>query len=169
MASASDPSPVREYFEPLVRQSLQDLLIPDDGVGGYLADVLVRGAFIPAPPTFTDRLAEIARAWNVAGPHFDPRREVTLRQELADYALLMSGFFWDVVRDAGATRVHTRLGRRAYRFVAEHRRARGEADAPLYRALADRFTTYAGVLTYLREVYVAAPFEPRWLGSSVSV
>lgn len=161
-------NPVREYFEPLVRQSLQDLLIPDDGIAGYLSDVLVRATFAPRPASLAERLAEIARVWDIAGPHFDPRQEITLRRELGDHALMMSGFFWDVVRDAGTTRVHSRLGRRAYRFVAEHRRALGEPDAALYRALAERFTTYAGVLTYLREIYVAAPFEPRWIPAAAN-
>ncbi len=165
MHSPRVSDPLDEYFESLVRRSLTDLQVPDDGAGDYLVGALARAAGLPRPASVAERLADIQRAWDPGVGSFDPRREVTLRRELGDHALVMTGFFWDALRERGTTRHHTRLGREAYRFVAEYHRALGDAEAALFRTLADRFTLYAGVLTYLREVYVAAPFEPRWITS----
>ncbi|MBI1847418.1 MAG: hypothetical protein HYR86_10650 [Candidatus Rokubacteria bacterium] len=163
---------MRDYFRLCVQHSFEDL-----GLGGeteiatpYLTDLLVRFAEADhvTPPgadgaplvSVADRLAEIQRVWALDGPLFDPAREIEISRQLGDYTLFMSGFFWERVRDMAASRHYTRVGRRAYRVVAEHHRAAGSEDALVFRALSERFIRYAGVLTYMREVYVGANFAP---------
>jgi hypothetical protein len=166
---------VRDFFAATVRQCFDDLDLPDDGVADYLTGLLERfiraDAMHPAGATgarlvsLADRLAEVQRAWTLDGPHFDPLREVEIRRDLADYALVMYGFFWEHVRDRSAQRHHARQGCRSYRFVAEYHRARGEQQARVYAALAARFDTYAALLSYLRDVHLGADFaaSPRRL------
>jgi hypothetical protein len=151
---------LRDFFLLCVRRSLVDLALPEDDAEPYLADMLARNA---ARSEFglggiADRLVEIHRVWQIDGPHFDPVREVELRREIGDYTLFMTGFLWERVEAMSAQHHYTRLGSSAYRFVAEHRRALGEPDAAVYRALSEGFMRYAVVLMYVREVY--ADVEP---------
>jgi hypothetical protein len=55
---------------------------------------------------------------------------------------------------------YIREGKRAYRFVSEHDRAGAQPYAGLFRALADRFEGYAGVLAYTRKVNFRPEFVP---------
>lgn len=160
--------PIKEYFGRHVRQSFEDLGLADHTAAEYLSSLLARfsltGALFPLGQggsellSLADRLREIQRVWDIDGPDFDPGREVELRRQIGDYTLFMTGFFWEHVRATSMVGHYTRAGRRAYRFVAEHERALGGRDARLFRLLARRFKTYAGVITYLREVYVEAMF-----------
>jgi hypothetical protein len=151
---------LRDYFLRCLHRSFGDLAVAEEGAAPYLSDLLSRYALRPdfGLPGIADRLAEIHRAWQLEGPEFDPGREVVLRREIGDYTLFMTGFLWERVEAMAAQHHYTRLGSSAYRFVAEHHRAQGRTDAPVYRALADGFMRYAVVLMYLREVY--ADVEP---------
>ncbi len=163
---------MREYFSVCVQHSFDDLgrSAHREIAAPYLTDLLVRFAQTDSltPPaadgaplvSMADRIAELQRVWTLDSPQFDPGREIELCRQLGDYALFMSGFFWERVRAAATGRHYTRMGRRAYRIVAEYHRACGSADAPVFRALSQRFLRYAGLLTYMREVYVGANFVP---------
>ena len=50
--------------------------------------------------------------------------------------------------------------------MADIARASGEAEAPLFLRLSDRFEHYAGVLSYMRKVYMCAERWPQgeWPG-----
>jgi len=162
--------PVRALFEDALRASFTDLDIADRGTVGHLGDVLARfasaGELWPLGVTgarlesLGDRIGEIQRSWRLDGGHFDPRREVALRQGIGDYTLFMSGFFWEQVRAASMTRHYVREGKRAYRFVAAHHRAHGRPEARRFATLAARFETCAAVLSYMRDVHLGADFAP---------
>ena len=161
---------LKEFFGTTVRESFDDLSLHPGPAGDYLVELLTRFASSDElrPRTagarrlesYPDHALEIARVWDQAGPNFDPTEEVRLRHHFADYALFMTGFFWDRMRSESMTRHCVGQGKRAYRFLAEYDRARGRADAIVYQDLALNFESYAGVLTYMREVYLGADFAP---------
>lgn len=163
-------APVKEFFGETLRESFADLDISDRGTVDYLADFLARfvetGAMYPLDQTgerlesLGDRLAEIQRSWQLGGRHFDPAREVDVRRGMAEYALFMSGFFWERVRSTAVTRHYVREGKRAYRFLAEYHRAHRRPEAQVYATLAARFETVAAVLSYMRDVHLGAEFAP---------
>ena len=170
MNAAIEIMPVKALFTEAVRESFDDLDIPDKGATSYLADLLVRFAatteMLPAGVTgerlqsIADRMAEIQRSWSVDAGQFDPAREIQIRRALADYTLFMSGFFWESVKAGSLTRHYVREGKRAFRFVAEYHRAHGQAEASLYQTLGARFETYAAVMSYMRDVHLGADFAP---------
>ena len=161
---------LRELFGLTVRLSLDDLDLQHEATARYLGDLLARFTAIDALHPrgvagnrldgVADVLGEIRTAWTLDGPSFDPGRELSLRRFLADSTLLMSGFFWERARAASTRRHYIRIGRWAYRFLADHARVRGVQDVMVYRRLANRFESYAGALAYLREVYLDANLAP---------
>lgn len=160
----------RELFGQTVRLSLEDLQLRDEGTGEYLTGLLTRfvttsewlgrGSENQRLDGTADVLAEIQRVWQADEPHFDPARELTLRRHLGDSALFLTGFFWERARHTSTKRHHTRLGKWAYRFLADYERARGSRLASVYADLAEHFESYAGALMYLREVYLDANLAP---------
>ena len=170
MDAAIEIIPVKTLFGEALRESFEDLDIPDKGATDYLADLLMRfaatTAMLPAGvagerlESIADRVAEIQRSWSIDAEPFDPAREIQIRRGLADYALFMSGFFWESVKSQSVTRHYVREGKRAYRFLAEYHRAHGQAEARLYQTLAARFETYAAVISYMRDVHLGAEFAP---------
>lgn len=151
------PPLVREYYLDCVGRALDDLALPGDAsVSSYLSDVLARYAFrIDVHPESVARhLVEIQRCWQIDGPAFDPRREVTLRRDVADSALFLTGFLWERVATRRARRHFIRMGRDAYRFVAEYHRAAGHPEAVVFGKLSRRFLRYSVLLMYVREVYL---------------
>src|SRR5207237_8680262 len=105
-----------------------------------------------------DALLDIPVGWSDRSPHFDPGLEVALRRHIGDYTLFMLVVFQERVERMASSRYYIDEGRRAYRFVAEHRRAAAvEAWAHLFRLLADQFEGYVGVRDYARKVYLRDP------------
>lgn len=153
-----------DLLDRTVGLSFDDLDCSDAPVRDYLADLLLRfvrtddffppGRTRPRLETIGDILAEIESCWTVGSPSFAPEREVALRRHLGDTALLNAGFFWERLRNAGTRRHYVRLGRWAYRFLAEHERAHDGPQQDVFTLLAERFELYAGILTYLREIYL---------------
>ena len=163
--------PLPRFFERTLRQSFGDLALDDGPAAGYLVDVLVRfartdalhgmGEVVPRRlDGVVDAWLEIQRAWDADAPGFDPAREVRVRRHVGDYTLFMTGLFREHVERIAVADYYEREGRRAYRFVAETARGRGEPDAALFRRLADRFEHFAGALTYMRKVYLRAEQVP---------
>lgn len=154
---------LQQYLIDALRRSAEELALPrDEGVVRYLGELVARLAVRDdvRVENIAERLEAIRQAWQ-PGPDFDPGREVELRRQIGDLALYITGFVWERLHARAAQRRYIRLGRRAYRFVAEHHRAAGHPDASLYRALAGRFLRYTVLLMYLREVYVdAEPSAP---------
>ena len=159
---------LQRFFEDAVRRSLGDLARRDDPAAGYLADLLTRFAraenLYPKSvrtcrlESVVEALLDIQVVWDDRSPHFDPEREVALRRHIGDYTLFMLGVFQERVERMASSRYYIDEGRRAYRFVAEHRRAAAvEAWAHLFRLLADQFEGYVGVLDYARKVYFRDP------------
>jgi hypothetical protein len=147
---------LRDFFRATLRDSFGDLSLTPGPAGPYLVELLARFAV----DTYADRALAIQRAWDLEGDAFDPIEEVRLRHHFADYALFMTGFFWDHVRREAMLRHYVGQGRRGYHLVAEYERARGGPHVDVFRALSGGFETYAGVLTYMREVYLGADFAP---------
>ena len=165
------PSRVREYYLDCIDQALDDLGVPRDPLlSAYLGDILARYAFRidVQPASVSETLAAIRRCWDIDGDAFDPGREVTLRREVGDAVLFLTGFAWERVASRRARRHLVRTGRDAYRFLAEYHRA---ADNPrqglVFRALSRRFARYSVVLMYVREVYLDVDRE-RSVGSGES-
>ncbi|HSE92671.1 MAG TPA: hypothetical protein VLF19_05145 [Methylomirabilota bacterium] len=162
--------PVKALFDSALKASFEDLQISDRGTMGHLADLLARfaaaGDLWPVGVAGTrlqslaDRVLEIQRSWQLDGRHFDPRREVELRQGIGDYTLFMTGFFWERVKAESLTRHYVREGKRAYRFVAEFYRGLGRPEALRFATVAARFETCAAVLSYMRDIYLDAEFAP---------
>lgn len=159
------------FFESVTRQAFGDLAIDDAPALRYLTELLTRFVRtealrtlreLPGPrlDSVTDSLLAIQHVWNPDAPGFNPGTERILRRQIGDYTLFMTGIFRDHVDRLAVTGYYEHEGRRAYRFVAELARARAEADASLYRRLADRFEMYAGALTYARKVYFRADAVP---------
>ena len=171
MPSVSTTAALKDFFDHAVRDTFTDFTMADDGMVDYLAELLSRFACPEelSPPsatgtrlvTIADLQQEIQRAWESDGALFDPARELDLSRHIGDLALFMRGFFWERVRCAAATRHYTRMGTRAYRFVAEYHRATASPLASVFNALAQNFETYANLLIYVREIYVGADFAPR--------
>jgi hypothetical protein len=155
---------LQRFFQDVVRRSLGDLARRDDPAGEYLADLLTRfartenlyprGSSGRRLETVVETLLEIQNVWDERSAYFWPEHEVALRRHIGDYALFMTGIFQERVEQIASTRYYISEGKRAYRFVADHRRvADGESRARLYRRLADQFEAYVGVLDYARRVY----------------
>ena len=169
------------FFERVTRLSFGDLSLDDPPAATYLADLLTR--FARAEVLYavrdlpsrrlegvTDTLLAIQQAWDESSPGFNPESERALRRRIGDYTLFMTGVFREHVERLAVTGYYQQEGRRAYRFVSEIARAEGQAEAPLFRRLSDRFEHYAGVLSYARKVYMRADQWPEgeWPGDSFS-
>jgi hypothetical protein len=168
--SSRRPGMVKSLFGEALRASFDDLAIADHGSTDYLASLLTRFAatvdLYPLAVTgarlesLADRLAEIQRSWRLDGRHFEPSRELEIRQGIGDFTLFMCGFFWERVKGHSVSRLYVREGKRAYRFLAEYHRAQARPEAHTFQALAGRFETYAAVLSYMRDVHLGAEFAP---------
>ncbi len=160
------------FFEHVTRQSFRDLALDDPAVVRYLTDLLTRFARSEALyavheaaarrlTTVTESLLAIERVWDLEAPTFNPGEEVTLRRQVGDYTLFMTGIFREHVERLAVVDYYEREGRRAYHFVSETARARGQADAPVFRRLSARFPYWAGALQYARKVYFGhEPWPP---------
>lgn len=154
---------LRNFFNRAIRASFHDLALQDDPAATYLADLLTRfartehlyphGAALPRLETVVDMLLEIQTAWQEDSAHFQPEYELTVRQHIGDYTLFMTGVFPERVERLSSTSYYICQGKRAYRFVSEHARARSTSGAPPFRRLAERFESYAGALDYARRVH----------------
>jgi len=153
---------LRRFFERAIRASFADLAHRDDPAVPYLVDLLTRfartenlfprGSTVPRLETVADMLMEIQALWDDQAPSFRPEREVSVRRHIGDFTLFMTGIFRERVARAASTDYYIVEGKRAYRFVSEHARARDDGDAT-YRRLAERFESYASVLDYTRRVH----------------
>ena len=162
---------LKRFFDRVVRRSFGDHALRDDPAADYLSDLLTRFArtdsFHP-PSAFSPQrlesvallLLEIQQVWDVDSPGFNPVRERELRRHIGDYTLFMTGLFRERVEHLSVAGYYIREGKRAYHFVSEHDRADARPQAWLFRALADRFEGYAGVLTYVRKVYFRPEHAP---------
>jgi len=170
MAGANAPTSLQRFFDRTLRRSFGDLAIRDEAVADYLARLLTRFArtekLYPLGPTgarlesVAEVLLEIERVWEYDTPHFNPVQERELRRHIGDYTLFMIGLFRERVEGMAVTGYYIREGKRAYRFVSEHDRAGARPHAGLFRALADRFESYAEALTYMRKVYFRPELTP---------
>ncbi len=153
---------LRRFFDRAIRASFADLAHRDDPAVPYLADLLTRfartenlfprGSTVPRLETVADMLLEIQGLWDEQAPTFRPEREVSVRRHIGDFTLFMTGIFPERVERAASTDYYIVEGKRAYRFVSEHARARDDGEAP-YRRLAERFESYARMLDYARRVH----------------
>jgi len=154
---------LRNFFSRAVRASFHDLALHDEDAASYLADLLTRfartenvyprGASLPRLETVVDMLLDIQAAWQEDPAHFQPEYEITVRRHIGDYTLFMIGVFRERVERMASTGYYIAQGKRAYRFVSEHARARATAGAPPFRRLSERFESYAGALDYARRVH----------------
>lgn len=155
---------LQRFFENAVTRSLRDLARRDDPATEYLADLLTRfartenlyprGLRVRRLESVVEMLLDIQEVWDDRSPNFHPDQEVALRRHIGDYTLFMTGVFQERVDRFAGSRYYIAEGKRAYRFVAEHRRvAAGEVRAQLFRRLSDQFEGYVGVLDYARRVY----------------
>jgi hypothetical protein len=168
-----DAGSLPRFFERVTKQSFRDLTLDDPPALAYLTELLtrfartealytVRGLPTKRLDTMADALLAIDRAWNADSPEFQPEAEQALRRHIGDYTLFMTGVFREYVDRLAVTGLYEREGRRAYQFVAETARARGQAEAHLFRRLSDRFEQYTGALSYARKVYFpASEWPPR--------
>ena len=151
MSCPGSPLTLKRFFDRVVRRSFGDLAVRDDPAADYLLDLLTRFArtdTLHPPSAFSPQrvesvallLLEIQQVWDVDSPGFNPVRER--------------------VEHLSVTGYYIREGKRAYHFVSEHDRADARPQAWLFRALADRFEGYAGVLTYVRKVYFRPEHAP---------
>lgn len=151
---------IRHYYRDCIGLALDELGLPASAVPqGYLGALLARYAFRidVTPATVAGHLAEIQRCWRPGDPAFDPRREVRLRQDLGDATLFLTGFLWERVGHRNLRRSLIRLGRGAYRFLAEYHRAAGRPPAAAVFAALDRnFPRHSALLMYLREAHLDA-------------
>ncbi len=67
--------------------------------------------------------------------------------------MFMTGVFRERVERVASTGFYITQGKRAYRFVSEHARARAASGTPPYRRLAEHFERYVGALDYTRRVH----------------
>ena len=162
---------LRRFFDRAIRASFSDLAVRDDAAASYLADLLTRfarteslyppGQVVPRLETVVDMLLDVQAVWQADSPYFEPERELAIRRHIGDYTLFMLGVFRERVERVASTSHFILRGQQAYRFVAEHARARGTAAAPPYRRLAERFEHFAGALDYARRVhFFAHPEHP---------
>jgi hypothetical protein len=122
-----------------------------------------RGTAGPRLESVVDMLLEIQTAWQDDAPTFRPEHEVTVRRHIGDYTLFMTGVFPEHVERTASVRYYVSEGKRAYRFLSEHDRARGGRERAPYRRLAERFEGYMGALDYARRTYFADPTLPPFL------
>jgi hypothetical protein len=122
-----------------------------------------RGTALPRLETVVDMLMEIQAAWQEGTPAFRPEHEVLVRRHIGDYTLFMTGVFPERVERTASMSYYVSEGKRAYRFVSEHERARPTADRAPYRRLAERFEGYMRALDYARRTYFADPTLPPFL------
>lgn len=155
---------LRRFFDRAIRASFQDLALRDEAARAYLADLLARfartenlyprGVGRERLETVVDMLLDAQVIWQDDTPHFRPEHEVTLKRHIGDYTLFMLGIFRERVERMASAGYYIAQGKRAYHFVSEHDRASGATPtAPLYRALAERFESYARALDYARRVH----------------
>jgi len=119
-----------------------------------------RGTAMPRLETVVDMLLEIQHLWQEESPDFRPEHEVNVRRHIGDYTLFMTGLFPERVQRTASMGYYVSEGKRAYRFVFEHDRARGGRDRAPYRRLAERFEAYMRALDYARRVYFCDPGLP---------
>jgi hypothetical protein len=100
-------------------------------------------------------LLEIQHVWRDDTPDFRPEHEVNVRRHIGDYTLFMTGIFSERVARTASMSYYVTEGKRAYQFVSEHARGRGER-AP-YQRLAERFEGYMRALDYTRRTYFVDP------------
>ena len=156
------PVELRRFFDRAIRAGFSDLAFRDDPVLPYLVDLLTRfartenlfprGTALPRLETVVDMLMEIHGLWQEEAMTFRPEREVSVRRHIGDFTLFMTGIFRERVERSASTSYYIIEGKRAYRFVSEHARARQQGAAP-YRRLAERFENYARALDYTRRVH----------------
>lgn len=156
--------PLARFFDRATRQTFGDLALDDPPAARYLTDLLtrfartdaLRAADLVAGPrldTVVDALLRIERSWEWGAPDFAPFHERAVRRHIGDYTLFMTGLFRDHVERVASVGYYLGEGRRAYRFLADTTRSGAEAEAALFRRLAERFEQYAGALSYMRKVY----------------
>ena len=167
-----EPGLLPRFFERVTRQTFLDLGLDDGEVARYLIDLLTRFARTDALyrvdlargrklETVVDTLLAVEGAWQIGSPDFAPEREQALRQHVGDFSMFMAGVFRDHIERLGVIALYEGEGRRAYRFVAETARTKGQAEAALFHRLAAGFERFTGALTYMRKVYFrdeALPF-----------
>ncbi len=154
---------LRRFFDQAIRASFRDLALRDDPAADYLGDLLTRfartetlyppGRSVPRLETVVDMLLDAQAVWQADSPSFEPEQELVIRRHIGDYTLFMMGVFRERVERLSSAGHYIARGKQAYRFVAEHARARGAAPPPPYRRLAERFEYYAGALDYARRVH----------------
>jgi hypothetical protein len=154
---------VLQYYLDCVRLAVDELGLPGDAASErYLAGLLARYAFRidVSPETVAGCLSEIQRCWRLDDPAFDPRREVSLRQDVGDATLFLTGFLWERTSSPRVRRSFIRMGRRAYRFLAEYHRASGRPEvAVVFGALSRRFPSHSVLLMYIRETHLGVGTE----------
>ena len=172
------PLELNRFFDRAIRAAFHDLGVSDDAAAEYLAGMLTRfartehlfprGTAVPRLETVVDMLLEIQHAWRDDTPDFRPEHEVAVRRHIGDYTLFMTGLFPERVHRTASMSYYVSEGKRAYRFVSEHDRARASrpADAPPYRRLAERFEGYMRALDYARRAYFVDPTLPPFLRPS---
>ena len=154
---------LRTFFARAIRASFRDLALDDEPAATYLADLLARfaraenlyprGVALPRLETVVDMLLDIQAVWQEDAPGFQPEHEVTVRRHIGDYTMFMTGVFRERVDRIASTSFYISQGKRAYRFVSEHARARAGAGNLPYRRLAEHFERYVGALDYTRRVH----------------
>jgi hypothetical protein len=154
---------LRRFFDRAIRASFSDLALGDDPAAPYLGDLLTRfartetlhprGRAVPRLETVVDMLLDAQAVWQADSAYFEPEQELVIRRHIGDYTLFMTGVFRERVERLAATGHYVARGKQAYRFVAEHARARGTGTPPPYRRLAERFEHYAAALDYARRVH----------------
>lgn len=166
MDPARIPSPeLKRFFGRLVRRSFGNLWIRDEPAADYISTVLthftrtealyaIKNARGERLESVVDLLLEAQRVWDPEQPDFNPYRERTIRQQIGDYTLFMTGIFREYVEGRSILGYYVREGKRAYRAVWEHARMTYKPEAELYAALSEQFEQYVGALTYLRKVYL---------------
>ena len=168
---------LNRFFDRAIRAAFRDLGVADDDAALYLAGMLTRFARIenlyprgiaqPRLESVVDMLLEIQHAWRDDTPDFRPEHEVAVRRHIGDYTLFMTGLFPERVQRMASMSYYVSEGKRAYRFVSEHDRARGSApERPPYRRLAERFEGYMRALDYARRAYFVDPTLPPFLRPS---
>ena len=164
---------LNRFFDRAIRAAFHDLGVTDDAAADYLAGMLTRfarteslfprGTAVPRLETVVDMLLEIQHVWQDDTPHFRPEREVSVRRHIGDYTLFMTGLFPERVHQIASMGYYVSEGKRAYRFVSEHDRARDGRERAPYQRLAERFEGYMRALDYARRVYFIDSTLPRFL------
>jgi len=171
MATVAVNPSLKRFFDRIVRLSFVDLGLRDEPVAEHVAALLtrfarreqlyaIRGAHGERLETVAELLIEIQRAWDFQAEDFDPFRERTIRQQIGDYALFMTGLFREHVERRSAVGYYVREGKRSYDVVSKIDRSALRPEAPLFSALADRFERYAGALHYMRKVHLRPELHP---------